>query len=248
MIEITKDVLQEIIQNTHGLGVIELVKITGTQTETEVSGVAEDRSLILNGKFNNPVLAFNGLFGMPNLGKLKTILGFTDEYDENAEITVQTQQHDGVDQPAAIRFENATGDFVNEYRLMSKAIADEKVKSVVFKGATWNIDFEPMIDSIRRLKKQASVHSEETTFSTTITNSNLIATFGNPGTHSGNFVLHPGITGKLTRNISWPVKQFLSIMDLTGDKRVHISDQGVMRITVNSGIAQWEFLLPAQSK
>jgi hypothetical protein len=37
-------------------------------------------------------------------------------------------------------------------------------------------------------------------------------------------------------------------MDLAGDKHVYISDQGAMRITVDSGIAQYEYLLPAQSK
>jgi hypothetical protein len=37
-------------------------------------------------------------------------------------------------------------------------------------------------------------------------------------------------------------------MDLSGDKRIEISDQGVMRVTVDSGIADYEFLLPAQQR
>jgi hypothetical protein len=51
----------------------------------------------------------------------------------------------------------------------------------------------------------------------------------------------------MTKELKWPVKQFVSIMDLTGDKHVYISDQGVMRITVDSGIAEYEYLLPAQT-
>jgi hypothetical protein len=46
----------------------------------------------------------------------------------------------------------------------------------------------------------------------------------------------------------WPVKQFISIMDLPGDKVVKFSDQGVAQITVDSGIADYTYLLPAQSK
>jgi hypothetical protein len=37
-------------------------------------------------------------------------------------------------------------------------------------------------------------------------------------------------------------------MDLPGDKIVRISDQGVAEITVDSGIATYQYLLPAQVK
>jgi hypothetical protein len=46
----------------------------------------------------------------------------------------------------------------------------------------------------------------------------------------------------------WPVKVFLSIMDLPGDKTVRISDQGAAQITVDSGYTVYEYLLPAQAK
>jgi hypothetical protein len=37
-------------------------------------------------------------------------------------------------------------------------------------------------------------------------------------------------------------------MDLTGDKIVRISDDGAAQITVNSGIAEYNYVLPAQQK
>jgi hypothetical protein len=245
---VSKDALQDLIQNTLGLGGIDLIKITGTATETAVNACAEDRTVIMSSKFKQQIPGFTGVFGMTNLGKLKTILGFTDEYDENAQITVATQSRDGVDQPVGIHFENKKGDFVNDYRLMSKAIVEEKVKNVVFKGAAWNVDFGPKIPGIQRLKKQASVHSEEATFATTIANGNLNISFGDISTHSGNFTFEASVSGSLSRALQWPVKQFLAIMDLPGDKHIYISDQGVMRITVDSGIAEYEYLLPAQAK
>lgn len=247
MSSINKDVLQDIIQHTGGLDDIDLIKVTGTTSETLVSAVAESRTVILNGKFKAAIPDFVGVFGMPNLPKLKTILGFTDEYDDNAIITVITQNRAGVNQPASIHFENKTGDFVNDYRLMSKEIVEEKVKNVVFKGATWNTDFEPSIAGIQRLKKQSSVHSDEETFTTKMVGGNLQMSFGDPATHSGNFVFQGGITGNLSKTMSWPVKQFLRIMDLAGTKKVYISDQGVMKITVDSGIADYEYLIPAKS-
>lgn len=243
-----KDVLQDIINHTLSLGVLDLVKVTGTTTETLITGVAENKTVIFNGKLKTPVADFVGVFGMPNLPKLKTILGFTEEYDENAKITVLKQKVDGTDQPATVHFENKAGDFVNDYRLMSKTIVEDKVKNVLFKGAKWDVDFQPTVAGIGRLKKQAVLHSEDEIFKTQLSSGNLQVQFGSPTNYSGNFVFHPGISGSLTKTLGWPVKQFISIMDLLGDKHIYISDQGVMRITVDSGTADYEYLLPAQSK
>ena len=72
--------------------------------------------------------------------------------------------------------------------------------------------------------------------------------FGDHSTHAGDFVFQHDVSGKLTKTWSWPVAQFISIMNLTGDKTVQISDEGATKITVNSGIATYEYILPAQSK
>lgn len=243
-----KDNLQDLIQHTHGLGNIDLIKIVGTQTSTEMFAVAEDKSVIVSGSFKNPISDFDGTFGMPNLGKLKTILGF-DEYDDSSIINV-TRQSNGTDPsvPSAIHFETKTKDFINDYRLMAKAVVDDKVKTVSFKGATWNVEFEPTISGIMRLKKQAQANSEEGHFAMQTVNGDLRILFGDPSTHSGNFVFYPQVTGKLAKAWLWPVKVFLAIMDLPGDKIVRISDQGATEITVDSGLASYQYLLPAQVK
>jgi hypothetical protein len=242
-----KDNLQDLIQHTFGLGCIDLIKVSGTDTETQVNAIAEDKSVIVSGTLKNPSAEFIGTFGMPNLGKLKTILGF-DDYDEHAKINVTRINKDGVDVPEYIHFQTKAGDFINDYRLMSKAIVEEKVKNVLFKGATWNVEFEPSIAGIQRLKRQASANSEEANFTTKTENGNLMIYFGDPSTHSGNFVFQPSVTGSLTKSWMWPVKQFLSIMDLPGDKTVRISDAGAAEITVDSGLAVYRYLLPAQAK
>ena len=45
------DVLRDIVKHTYGLGFLELVKITGTDSETAIDSMAEDRSVILQGTF-----------------------------------------------------------------------------------------------------------------------------------------------------------------------------------------------------
>ncbi len=242
-----KDNLQDLIQHTHGLGVIDLIKVVGTDQETQIAAIAEDKSVIVTGTFKTPIADFIGTFGMPNLGKLKTILGF-DDYDDKATINVTRVNKDGVDTPTAIHFETSSNDFVNDYRLMSKTIIEEKVRNVTFKGAAWNVEFEPTVAGIMRLKKQASANSEENNFTTKTDNGDLKIYFGDPSTHSGNFVFHSGVSGTLSRQWMWPVKVFQAIMDLPGDKTVRISDAGAAEIVVDSGLATYRYLLPAQAK
>jgi hypothetical protein len=52
----------------------------------------------------------------------------------------------------------------------------------------------------------------------------------------------------LKRSWSYPKAQVISILNLTGDKIIRISDDGAAQITVNSGIAEYNYILPAMGK
>lgn len=242
-----KDILQDIVAHTHQLGIIPLVKITGTATETLVEAMAEDRSVIINAKTTNPVAEFDGVFGMPNLDKLKIHLN-CEEYKEGAGISVVKQQRNGEDIPTGLHFENATGDFENDYRFMSTEIVNEKLKTVKFKGAKWDIEFEPTVNSIQRLKFQAQAHTEENVFQVRTEDTDLVFFFGDASTHAGSFVFQAGVNGKLKQTWAWPVVTVLSILGLSGNKTMRIADAGALQITVDSGMAVYDYILPAQSK
>jgi hypothetical protein len=184
---------------------------------------------------------------MPNLNKLDIHLKCP-EYKEGASINVVKAQRNGEEIPTGLHFKNAAGDFQNDYRFMNTEIINEKLKSVKFKGAKWEIEFEPQVTSIQKLKFQAQAHSEETVFQVKTDNNDLIFSFGDASTHAGSFVFEAGVTGKLKQEWAWPVIQVMSILALAGDKTVRISDAGAMQISVNSGLAEYNYILPAQSK
>ena len=243
-----RDYLLDLVEHTHDLGCIDAIKITGTDTETLISGVAEDRSVVLDGKFLVPISDFVGVFGMPNLSKLKILLNLQ-EYRENAQITVSNQDRNGTQQPVGLHFQNASGDFKNDYRFMTAEVVAEKLRTAKFRGVTsWQISFEPLVVGIQRLKMQASANAEELSFQAKTDGTDLKFFFGDHSTHAGEFIFHAGVNGALKRAWSWPVKQVINIMDLTGDKVMHISDDGAAKITVNSGIAEYNYILPAQQK
>ena len=239
-----RDHLLDLVEHTYDLGCIDLVKITGDDKSTVIAGLAEDRSVVVEGQFTNPVADFIGTFGMPNLGKLKILLNLQ-EYKENSKLSI-TRRATG--EPDGINFENATGDFKNNYRFMTSEVINEKLKTVKFKGVNWHIEFEPSVASIQRLKMQASANAEEVNFQAKTENGELKFFFGDHSTHAGNFVFQHDITGQLKRAWSWPVKTVINILDLTGDKVMKISDDGAAMITVDSGLAVYNYILPAQSK
>jgi hypothetical protein len=242
-----KDILQDIVAHTHSLGFLSLVKVTGEDKETAIEAMAEDRTVIVNAKTHSPVKEFVGTFGMPNLDKLALHLK-NPEYKENAKIEVITAEKNSETIPVSLHFENATGDFKNDYRFMNQQFINEKLKSVKFKGATWDIEFQPNIAAIGRLKLQAQAHSEESVFQVKTENNNLVFFFGDASTHAGSFVFETDVKAKLKQNWSWPVVQVISILNLDGDKTMRIADAGAMQITVDSGLASYDYILPAQTK
>jgi hypothetical protein len=239
-----RDYLLDLVQHTHDLGCIDLVKIVGDTNTTTISGLAEDLSVVVQAEFKNPVPEFVGTFGMPNLTKLKTLLNLQ-EYREDAKLTI-TKRATG--EPDGIAFENKNGDFKNSYRFMASEIVNDKLKTAKFKGVNWHIEFEPSVASIMRLKMQMSANVEEPNFQAKVENGDLKFFFGDHSTHAGNFVFQAGVTGTLKRAWSWPATQVSSILGLTGDKIMRISDDGAAQITVDSGIAVYNYILPAQSK
>ena len=239
-----RDCLLDLVQHTHDLGCIDLIKIVGDENATQIEGLAEDLSVVVKGEYKNPVPDFVGTFGMPNLSKLKTLLNLQ-EYREDAKLTITRK---APTEPDGIDFVNKTGDFKNNYRFMTSGVVSEKLKTAKMKPVTWHIEFEPTVASIMRLRMQMLANAEEPNFQVKTDGSDLKFYFGDHSTHAGNFVFQSDITGQLKRAWSYPAKQFASIMELTGDKTVRISDDGVAQITVDSGVAVYNYLLPAQSK
>lgn len=243
-----QDYLKDIVQHTHALGTIEVVKITGTDSETLINTIAEDRTVIVEAKFKNPIPEFVGTFGMPNLAKLNTILNIP-EYKEGATVTVTTQQDStGATVPSGVTFSNSTGDFKNDYRFMLAGVINDKLKSVKFRGVKWGVDIVPSVAGIQRMRFQAQANSEETTFTTRIENGALKFYFGDASSHAGNFVFDNNVSGTLSKSWHWPVAAVLAIFALPGNKTFKISDEGAAMITVDSGIADYNYIIPAQTK
>ena len=243
-----QDLLKDIVGHTHNLGFLNIVKITGTEDKTQIDSMADDRTVIMYAETANPTPDMIGVFGMPQLNKLKYNLDCP-EYKENAKIEVVKADRNGETIPIGLHFENEAGDFKNDYRFMNTEIINEKLKTVKFRGVKWDVEINPTVQSIQRFQFQAAANTEHTTFLAKTDGGNLKFTFGDQSTHGGEFIFATDVSGNLNKGWTWPVASVLSILKIAdaNNAKVSFSNEGAMQIELDSGIATYKYIIPAQA-
>jgi len=72
--------------------------------------------------------------------------------------------------------------------------------------------------------------------------------FGDMSSHAGKFIFNADPDQKLKKSWAYPIKQLQEILSLDGEISMYISDDGAMKITVDSGLITYDYILPAQAK
>ena len=247
-----KDILLDLVDHTAGLGFIENVKVTGTDAETSFEAMDPDRTVILNAKTTNPVPELIGEFGMGNLGFLNGIVNLDGYKADEAVINVKTRERNGQVSPDSLTFEDQYGN-TDQYRFMSKEVVEQQLKTVKFRGVNWNVSFEPSKQSVQELAQIAGIYSTiEPTFSVKTENGNVVIGVGTDdgSGHVGKRIFARNVDGELKQNWSWPLHQVLGILKLgmSGACVMNISDQGALQISIDSGLAIYDYILPAMNK
>jgi hypothetical protein len=240
-----KDILTDIVAHTHALSFLNLLKITAEPDKTVVEA-RDGTTLVMYAETKVPVAGMQGVIGMGDLQKLSYHLK-NPEYETGAVLTVVEDVRNGQTVPVSIHFENAQKNFKNDYRFIFKEVIEKQVPSSKFKGASWDADFVPAEASIQRLKRMAG-GIDETIFQTKVEGDNLNLYFGDNTTHAGSFTFQKLENSSLKQTFAWPVTHFMSILSLTGNKRIQISNGGVMKISVDSNLAVYEYYIMAQTK
>ena len=243
-----KDILHDIVAHTNKLGFLNIVKVTGTDDKTLIDSMADDRSVIMYAETTTPQANMVGTFGMPQLEKLRYLIEGK-EYQDNAKIEVVIAQRNGADIPVGLHFENKDGDFKNDYRFMNQDIINEKLKTVKFRGVAWHVEVEPTVSAVQRFQFQAGANTEHTTFLAKTDGDKLTFTFGDQSTHGGEFVFATGVTGKITKAWTWPVAPVLGILKIAdaNNTKMSFSNEGAMQIELDSGLAIYKYIVPAQA-
>lgn len=243
-----QDLLKDIVAHTNKLGFLNIVKVTGSDDKTLIDSMAEDRTVIMYAETTNPYPQLIGTFGMPQLEKLRYLVDGS-EYQEDSKIDLLTAQRNNETIPVGLHFENKTGDFKNDYRFMNSDIINEKLKTVKFRGVNWHVAVSPTVSAVQRFQFQAGANTEHTTFVAKTDGDKLVFTFGDQSSHAGEFTFATGVTGKITKAWSWPVAPVLAILKIAdaNNTTMSFSNEGAMQIELDSGIATYKYIIPAQA-
>lgn len=242
-----KDVISDIVKHT-AIGFIEHVKLTGNSTETTIDAMDSDRTVILKGELHNPIPNFEGEIGFGNLPFLKGVLNLSNYKSADSTVEIVSREKNGNSIPDHLLFKDSFGN-TDKYRFMSKEIIDQVLKTVKFKGASWDIVVTPTKQNVSELQSIAGIYGGiEPNFTLKTENKNLIVTVGNTqGSFTGKRIFATNIGGDFKEQFAWPLKQVLTILNLgmSGKCTMSLSKLGALQISVDSGIGKYDYILPA---
>jgi len=238
------DAFKDIIKHTSSLGFIEMVKVIGTSATTKFETKDVDNTVIIFGEMYQPIPGIDSTLGLSRLAVLKGYISM----HEGSDVNISTEQRAGVSVPTEIIFDNKDG-FVSNYRFMSESMINEQVKVPPFKGATWDVVTVPTKPAISMLNDNAGVLGTfEKRFIVSVDKGTLKFNIGSGPTDRTTVPFAKNVTGTLKHQWSYPLAQVLSILKLTdsaASSTMSFSDQGALKIDIDSGIGKYSFILPA---
>ena len=247
-----KDVLLDIVKHTHQLGFIQAVKLENTEDGTMVEAMDDDRTVVLKGKLNNKLEEVPGLIGMGRLGVLSGYLNYEAYKDiKDSNIEVVHAKRNGKDTAEELKFTSPGGHQAN-YRFMVSSLIEEQLKTIKFKGVTWDVTVEPTQENLKDLAYWNGVMGGfEPTFVAKTDGTTLKFYIGDGANDRVEVPFTKNVEGKLSKGWAWPLAQVLSILKLRDTSKkttVAFSDQGAMQVSIDSDIGKYEYILPARSQ
>lgn len=244
-----KHVLKDVLKHTHGLGIFDMVKITGTTTETVVETVDSEKTVIFKGNTVNPVADFaDNTVGLSRMSVLDGYVKYPGFDAENATVRVVKQNRNGVDVPTEVEFVDENGTNAH-YRFMLAEVVNNQLKEIKFKGAEFDINIVPTAKNLKDLSYFNSVLSTfESTFSPRTEDGKLYFYIGDKGSDRTKILISDAPNGTMSHDFNWPLDVVLKILRLGDNANIilSINSKGLLQIKVHSGIGEYTYLLPAK--
>jgi len=242
------DALKDIVKHTSSLGFIDMVKIVGTDKDAKIEAIDGDKTVIIYGDMYQPIEGIDTTVGLSRIAILKGYIDFPLFSGDKSSVAIVTEARGAATIPTEIKFDSGHGHTAN-YRFMGESMINEQIKVPPFKGATWNVTISPEKKKIAELSYfQGVLGGFEKRFVVSVDKGTLNFSVGSGPTDRTIVPFASGVTGTLKHQWSWPLAQVLSILKLSetaSTTTMNISDMGVLKIEIDSGIGKYSYLIPA---
>jgi len=239
-----KEILLDIVKHVNNVDGLTFARIKGSEQGTTIeTAKLPTKNVILLGDFNKHIPEFDGEFGLGNIDFLNNILNLPD-YDEECNISVINDKEDDL---KGLTIENSSGS-VDKYSFISKKLLDQMLPVISFKGAKWDITFEPTKLAVSHLSAFANAYSNnEKIFSVYTEKNNLVFKCGSLDSNGGTRIFAKDVGYSMKQSWSWQISPILQVLKLglSGHCVCSLSDQGVFMISVDSGVCTYKYYFPA---
>lgn len=241
-----RDILKDTLRHTFNLGMFDMVRISGTTSGTDIDTFDADRTVIVKGKLKNPVPDFaDSTVGLSRMEVLNGYLRYPGFDSEEAEVVV-VKGSEGAPEEVKFTAPNATSAV---YRFTAESVVNQQISSYRFRGANWDIDYQPTQKNIKDLAFFVGVlGSYESTFIPVVENGALIFKIGSGATDRTNITICDNVNGVFNQKLAWPLETVLKILRL-GDKSncsMSFNKDGLLKIEIDNGFSEYTYLLPAK--
>lgn len=244
-----RDTLKDVLKHTHSLGIFDMVKITGTKTETQIETTDAEKTVIFKGRTIKPVKDFvDSTVGLSRMSVLHGYLQYPGFDEDGASVEVVTQERNGDTVPVEVRFEASDGtDAV--YRFMLADVINQQLKEIKFRGAEFDIDLVPTAKNIKDLVYfNGILGAFESNFSPKVVDKKLYFHIGDGVSDRTKILIAEGVDAKINGDLRWPLDIVLKILKLSDSSAatLSINTKGLLQIKLDSGLAEYTYLLPAK--
>jgi hypothetical protein len=239
--------LSDIVRNVGSLTAIEMVKVIGTCRDAKLETIDYHESVVIFGEMYGPIDGINSTIGMGDLRLFKNIVQAPWFDPSSIKTTVVKAARNHSDY---LMFETSKGDEYR-YQLMSQGYVDQVVKVPPFKGATFQICAvlaQEAIDLLKYWYRTLEGYSPDRFYVAVTPKGRLMFTIGDVS-DCKKLVMAEGV-GTLRNRFSYPTKKVLDVLALNSTSKslvLSISDQGVMKLDVDSGLGKYRFLFPGKN-
>ena len=268
-----RDILRDLVKIVRAAD-IGTVKITGEEGKVTFQGVDDGRTIILKGNVLAEDESFDGVSGIGNLDRLASILNlYQDPADvvtvarKARKVRIEKKDADGnpiLDAAGTPEFEETEEDAIekfvfsktkpfkmeNNFRVIARNLIPQQFSP---KAVDYAVEFTPTAAAIEYLDKMVSVSNGDV-FSVKIQegsngNDSLFINLGEVGNES-TIEFHQDVQGALKNTWSWDINQVNKLLKWASNATLSIgfSDRGMLKVTIETGIAQYEFTIPPRQQ
>lgn len=240
-----RDAIKDIVKHTASL--FPWVLINGSATETTMSGMTADKTIILQAALKTPAADLRGESSLSSLALLNGLLNFAPYNVDGSSFAAKRFKDDSRVEEFTFKDAKKSG---ASYRLMNPAMIKEEDRPPVVSDIPWEMSFEPQKDRLVEFGKLAGLLSEvDRLFMPKTIDGDLHFMFGDEGssTHRASMVFEDGVVGVIKGDIKYSVPDLQATIKLAaGDSpKLHLTSRGVIMVSCETQFATYQYIVRA---